>query len=192
MVQTPIFWVLLMMFIFANAAGTMMVSATSPIAQNQIGLSAMDAALGVSLMTLFNMFGRISFGFIYDKLKGWHSLIFVLVMNGLSMIMLTMAHTYIYFIICIALVGFSFGGLLVVFAPMVKIIFGFQYYNRNYGLIFIGYGIGAFIGPKISASFCDMTGSYVMGYIGSALLAAIAIVLVIIAKKMATKMIENQ
>lgn len=192
MVQTPIFWILLMMFIFANAAGTMMVSATSPIAQNQIGLSAMDAALCVSLMTLFNMFGRISFGFIYDKLKGWYSLILVLVMNGLSMIMLTMAHTYIYFIICIALVGFSFGGLLVVFAPMVKIIFGSQYYNRNYGLIFIGYGIGAFIGPKISASFYDMTGSYVMGYIGSALLAAIAIVLVIIAKKMATKMIENQ
>ena len=113
-------------------------------------------------------------------------------MNGLSMIMLTMAQIYISFISCIALVGFSFGGLLVVFAPMVKIIFGFQYYNRNYGLIFIGYGIGAFIGPKISASFCDMTGSYVMGYIGSALLAAIAIVLVIIAKKMATKMIENQ
>ena len=58
MVKTPIFWVLLVMFIFANAAGTMMVSATSPIAQTQIGLSAMDAALCVSLMTLFNMFGR--------------------------------------------------------------------------------------------------------------------------------------
>ena len=53
MVQTPMFWVLLMMFIFANAAGTMMVSATSPIAQNQIGLSAMDAALCVSLINDF-------------------------------------------------------------------------------------------------------------------------------------------
>lgn len=34
MVKTPVFWVMLVMFIFANAAGTMMVSATSPIAQN--------------------------------------------------------------------------------------------------------------------------------------------------------------
>ena len=33
----------------------------------------MDAALCVSLMTLFNMFGRLSFGVIYDKLKGWNS-----------------------------------------------------------------------------------------------------------------------
>lgn len=184
MVKTPIFWVLVVMFIFANAAGTMMVSATSPIAQKQIGLNAMSAALCVSLMTLFNMFGRISFGFIYDKLKGWNSLILVLLINGVSMLMLTMAHSYAYFILCIALVGFSFGGLLVVFAPMVKIIFGSKFYNRNYGLIFIGYGIGAFVGPKISANFFDTTGSYVMGYIGSAILAALAIVLVLVAKKL--------
>lgn len=191
MVKTPIFWILLLMFIFANAAGTMMVSATSPIAQNQIGLSAMDAALCVSLMTLFNMFGRIAFGFIYDKLKGWNSLLLVLVINGISMLMLTIADSYIYFILCIALVGFSFGGLLVVFAPMVKIIFGSKYYNRNYGLIFIGYGIGAFVGPKISASFYDTTGSYVMGYLGSAILAALAIALILIAKKMSDKMLND-
>lgn len=188
MIKTPIFWVLVVMFIFANAAGTMMVSATSPIAQKQIGLNAMSAALCVSLMTLFNMFGRISFGFIYDKLKGWNSLILVLLINGISMLMLTMAHSYAYFILCIALVGFSFGGLLVVFAPMVKIIFGSKFYNRNYGLIFIGYGIGAFVGPKISASFFDATGSYVMGYIGSAILAALAIVLVLVAKKLQKSM----
>ena len=47
---------------------------------------------------------------------------------------------------------------------MVKIIFGSKSYNRNYGLIFIGYGIGAFVGPKISASFFDAVGSYVMDY----------------------------
>lgn len=188
MVKTPTFWVLVVMFIFANAAGTMMVSATSPIAQKQIGLNAMSAALCVSLMALFNMFGRISFGFIYDKLKGWNSLILVLLINGISMLMLTMAHSYAYFILCIALVGFSFGGLLVVFAPMVKIIFGSKFYNRNYGLIFIGYGIGAFVGPKISASFFDATGSYVMGYIGSAILAALAIVLVLVAKKLQKSM----
>lgn len=55
-------------------------------------------------------FGRIAFGFIYDKLKGWNSLLLVLVINGISMLMLTIADSYIYFILCIALVGFSFGG----------------------------------------------------------------------------------
>lgn len=87
--------------------------------------------------------------------------------------------------------AFLFGGLLVVFAPMVKIIFGSKYYNRNYGLIFIGYGIGAFVGPKISASFYDATGSYVMGYLGSAILAALAIALILIAKKMSDKMLND-
>ena len=67
---------------------------------------------------------------------------------------------------------------------MVKIIFGSKFYNRNYGLIFISYDISAFVGPKISTSFFDATGSYVMGYIGSAILAALAIVLVLVAKKL--------
>lgn len=188
MVKTPVFWVMLIMFIFANAAGTMMVSATSPIAQNQIGQSAMTAAMCVSIMTLANMCGRISFGFIYDKLKGWNSLILVLVLNGLSMCMLTVAKNLPYFIVCICLVGFSFGGLLVVFAPIVKTVFGSKFYNRNYGLIFIGYGIGAFVGPKISASFYDSTGSYVAGYLGSAILAAAAVLLVFTAKKLTASM----
>ena len=191
MVKTPVFWVMVVMFIFANAAGTMMVSATSPIAQNQIGQNAMTAAMCVSIMTLANMCGRIGFGFIYDKLKGWNSLMLVLVLNGLSMCMLTVAKTLPYFIACICLVGFSFGGLLVVFAPIVKNVFGSKYYNRNYGLIFIGYGIGAFVGPKISATFYDSTGSYVAGYIGSALLAAAAVVLVFAARKLAAKMQET-
>lgn len=188
MCKTPIFWVLLVMFIFANAAGTMMVSFTSPIAQRQIGQSAMTAALCVSIMTLANMCGRIGFGFIYDKLKGWNSLLLLMVINGASMLMLTQAKSLPYFILCVALVGFSFGGLLVVFAPMVRMIFGSKYYNSNYGLIFIGYGIGAFIGPKISASFYDSTGVYTYGFIGSACLALAAIVLILVAKKMYSKM----
>ena len=142
-------------------------------------------------MTLANMFGRIGFGFIYDKLKGWNSLILVLLINGISMIMLTFANNLPYFIVCICLVGFSFGGLLVVFAPIVKNVFGSKFYNRNYGLIFIGYGIGAFVGPKISAGFYDSTNSYVAGFIGSAVLAAIAIVLVFVAKKLVARMQEK-
>ncbi len=188
MVSTPLFWVMLIIFIFANAAGTMMVSATSPIAQQQIGQSAMTAAMCVSIMTLMNMCGRIGFGFIYDKLKGWNSLILVLLLNAVSMCMLTAAKSLGYFILCISLVGFSFGGLLVVFAPIVKSAFGTKFYNRNYGLIFIGYGIGAFIGPKISASFFDKTGSYTAGYIGSAALALCALLLVFRAKKLKEKM----
>lgn len=188
MVETPVFWIMLLIFIFANAAGTMMVSATSPIAQKQIGQSAMTAAMCVSIMTLANMCGRIGFGFIYDRLKGWNSLILVLVLNALSMCMLTVAESLVYFIICISLVGFSFGGLLVVFAPIVRNVFGSKFYNRNYGLIFIGYGIGAFIGPKLSAGFYDSTGSYVAGYIGSAVLALLAVALVFLLRKMTASM----
>ncbi len=185
MVKTKLFWVMLVMFICANAAGTLMVSATSPIAQTQVGLSTMQASICVSIMTLSNMVGRISFGIIYDKLKGWKSLMLCLTITTIAMLMLTRAYTFAYFVACIVLVGFSFGGLLVVFAPMIRMLFGSKYYNRNYGLCFIGYGIGAFIGPRLSAGFYDMTNEYIVGFISSAILAVVAIALVIIAKKIA-------
>ena len=101
--------------------------------------------------------------------------------------MLTVAKSLPYFIVCICLVGFSFGGLLVVFAPSSRrcLVHVLQPELR---LIFIGYGIGAFVGPKISASFYDSTGSYVAGYLGSAILAAAAVLLVFTAKKLTASM----
>ena len=139
--------------------------------------AAMTAALCVSIMTLSNMCGRIGFGFFCDILKGWKSLILLMVINGSSML-LTQASSLPFFILCVVLVGFSFGGLLVVFAPMVR-------------LIFIGYGIGAFVGPKISAYFYDTTGQYTLGFVGSAILAVASIVLVLVAQKLASKMVRS-
>ena len=52
MVKTPIFWVLLVMFIFANAAGTMMVSATFTNCSN----SNWFISDGCSFMCKFNDF----------------------------------------------------------------------------------------------------------------------------------------
>ena len=42
--------------------------------------------------------------------------------------------------------------------------------------------------PKISASFYDSTGSYVVDYLGSAILAAAAVVLVFAARKLTAAM----
>ena len=103
-------------------------------------------------MTLANMCGRIGFGFILRHFKGLEEPDPVNGHQWSFHVNADTATTLPYFIVCIVLVGFSFGGLLVVFAPMVRMIFGSKFYNRNYGLIFIGYGIGAFVGPKISAT----------------------------------------
>lgn len=191
MLKTPLFWILALMFVLANASGTMMVSFTSPIAQSQIGTSAMTAALCVSIMTFSNLAGRISFGFIFDKVGAWTGLLIVFIMTAVGMLGLIQAGTLTFFVVCVVVIGFSFGGLLVVFAPVVKQIYGSKYYNSNYGLIFIGYGIGAFVGPKIAGYFADTYGVYTYGYIGGAIcaLAAAALTFFLI-KPMSKKQLE--
>ena len=45
MVKTPVFWLTVINVHFSNAAGTMMVSFTSPIAQRQVGWTAMTSCI---------------------------------------------------------------------------------------------------------------------------------------------------
>ena len=59
--------------------------------------------------------------------------------------------TYFYFAIaCIAL---SFGGTITVFPSLVSDFFGINNLTQNYGLIYLGFGIGSLIGLDYRFSF---------------------------------------
>lgn len=178
MLVTPLFYVLLLTLVCASTAGTMMVSSASVIAQEQVGLSVTDAALIVSISTLFNFVGRLSFGVIYDKLGGHKSLLVSLILTIAALLMISVAKTTVFFIICIILLGFTFGGLLVIFPPMTSKSFGAKNLGINYAIVFLGYAGGSFVGPRIASYYRDTTGTFTMAYISAAILTAIGIVLV--------------
>lgn len=55
--------------------------------------------------------------------------------------------------------------------------FGTCDYPRNYGVVFLAYGIGAIVGPQLAAAIKEMSGSYVGVFPYVALLAALGIVI---------------
>lgn len=178
MLATPSFYILLLTLVCASTAGTMMVSSASVISQEQVHLTATMAALIVSISTLANFVGRLSFGVIYDKLGDYKALLVSLVLTIAALIMISMATNTAFFIICIILLGFAFGGLLVVFPPMTSRSFGARNLGLNYAIVFLGYAGGSYVGPKIASYYRDTTGSFTTAYIVSAVLTAIGIVLV--------------
>lgn len=62
MLASPIFYVMLIMLFFGAVLGMMAISQASAIAQNMVGMTAANAALIVSVLALFNTFGRILAG----------------------------------------------------------------------------------------------------------------------------------
>ncbi|ASV69109.1 MULTISPECIES: L-lactate MFS transporter [Cytobacillus] len=178
MLATPLFYLLFLTLVAASTAGTMMVSSASVIAQDQVGLTATVGAVIVSISTLSNFVGRLAFGVIYDKFGSYIALLINLVMTIAALLLLTMATSLVYFTICIIILGFAFGGLLVVFPPLTSQSFGQKNFGMNYAIVFLGYSGGAFVGPRIASYFKETTGSFTTAYIAAAILTAIGIGLV--------------
>ncbi len=68
MLLTPIFYLMIIILTCGAFYGLMCVSLASSLATNMIGMTSSDAAIVVSILALFNTFGRIVAGYISDKI----------------------------------------------------------------------------------------------------------------------------
>lgn len=142
MVKTPRFWVLIVTFACAATAGTLLVGKVASIAAVQLfadPTSAAAVALGgvvVSVNTCANLVGRLSFGQIVDKLGAYKSLLISLVVTIVALVIMSMSFTQSMFFVALALLGFSFGALLVIYPPLTGGAFGTSNIGVNYGIMF--------------------------------------------------------
>ncbi|MGQ5485456.1 hypothetical protein ACIPOR_08440 [Photobacterium damselae subsp. piscicida] len=53
----------------------------------------------------------------------------------------------------VACIAFSFGGTITVFPSLVSDFFGLNNLAKNYGLIYLDFGIGSFVGSIVASVF---------------------------------------
>lgn len=185
MLSSITFYKMLFIFMAVACAGNMMIGVLYSIAQNQIQVSLTTAAMAVSVSTISNFTGRLSFGVIYDKIGAFKSLILSLGITTVAMIAVSLigANMAVPFFVVIAFLGFAFGGPMVVFPPLTGRTFGTKYLGTNYGIIFLGYSLAGFVGPKLATFFNSQFGVYTYGYYAAAILAVLGIFVVLNLKK---------
>ena len=188
MVKTPRFWVLIATFAFAATAGTLLVGKVASIAAVQLfadPTSAAAVALGgvvVSVNTCANLVGRLSFGQIIDKLGAYKSLLISLVVTIVALVIMSMSFTQSMFFVALALLGFSFGALLVIYPPLTGGAFGTSNIGVNYGIMFLGYAASTWISQPITAVLYHAeagSAAYQQSFYGAIVIAAIAVVLTV-------------
>lgn len=157
MLRTPTFWILLALFSAACTSGVMMVSALSPIAQTQLGMSPVRAADMVSVSCLANFAGRVLLGRLCDAWGDIKTLGLIFLLTIGSLCGFGMAHSVPGFLVCVIVLGCAFGGVMVVFPPMTTRLFGVVHSGTNYGILFFGYAVGSLIGPQIAAQTMDLS-----------------------------------
>ena len=188
MVKTPRFWVLIVTFAFAATAGTLLVGKVASIAAVQLfdnPNSAAAVALGglvVTVNTCANLVGRLSFGQIIDRIGSYKSLLASLVITICALVLMSMSFNQALFFVALALLGFSFGALLVIYPPLTGGAFGTTNLGVNYGIMFLGYAASTWISQPITAVLYHAeagNAAYQQSFYGAIAIAAVAVILTV-------------
>jgi MFS family permease len=167
MLKTPVFYVMLFLLTCGAFSGMMIISQASSVAQNMIGMTAVQASLAVSVLALFNAFGRILAGYISDKLGRINTLMIACMMGCIGGFILYGCGTGAagLFYVGLAIVGISFGSFMGVYPGFTADQFGPKNNSVNYGIMFIGFALAGYFGPQIMRGTYASTGAYQKAFI---------------------------
>ena len=165
MVKTMQYWFLLIMYLFINMSGLMVIGHASPISQQIAGLTPLEAGAIVSVLSITNTIGRFLGGAASDKFGAKRVVTVIYVVNTVLLISLSFMTSFILIALGIGGLAICFGAMMGSYPSIVLDYFGPKYYSTNYALIFLAYGIGGIIGPQIAVTSVANTGSYTMSFI---------------------------
>jgi len=164
MLRTPTFWLLWLTYFAGCTAGLQVIMKASPVwqsfffgAQTPPILEAdfqrvtIMGAMAVSILAIFNAFGRILWGKISDSLGRKPTLIVMFVLCGVAMLLLDSLRGYPLYLTGICVVGLCFGGFLALYPAVTADYYGTKHYGINYGWMFSAYGAGGIFGPFLAA-----------------------------------------
>jgi OFA family oxalate/formate antiporter-like MFS transporter len=183
MTRTPQFWMLWFMYVFGSAAGLMVIGNLKPFGIYS-GLAEVVAGAAVGIYALFNGAGRITWGWLSDKLGRSRAMSVNFALQGLMMmVLMSMGSTELKLTIAAAWIGFNYGGIFALFPSAIADYFGSKNLGVNYGFLFTSYGVGGIFGPILGGMIFDKTGSYLWAFVPSGILCLIAAGLAFALKK---------
>jgi OFA family oxalate/formate antiporter-like MFS transporter len=134
----------------ACMGGLMMIGFAKPIAVAR-GL-AETATVGVLAISIFNSFGRLFWGIASDKLGRKKTIVLLLCLTAILSLCVNIARGYMIFVL-IGCIGFAYGGFLSTFPAFTADLFGAKHNATNYGIVLVGFGIGAVVSSYIAGYY---------------------------------------
>ena len=152
--RKPQYWMLAVMFLTACMSGLYVIGVAKDIAQGMVHLDVATAANAVTVISIANLSGRLVLGILSDKMSRIRVITIGQVVSLIGMEALLFAPlNATTFFAAIACVAFNFGGTITVFPSLVSEFFGLNNLAKNYGVIYLGFGIGSICGSLIASLF---------------------------------------
>ncbi|KEA53075.1 membrane protein [Mangrovibacter sp. MFB070] len=152
--RKPQYWMLALMFLTACMSGLYVIGVAKDIAQSLAHLDVMTAANAVTVIAVANLSGRLVMGILSDKVTRIRVITFgqIIALVGMAALLFAPLNAVTFFV-AIACVAFNFGGTITVYPSLVSDFFGLNNLAKNYGVIYLGFGIGSICGSIIASLF---------------------------------------
>lgn len=153
--KTRGFWAVWLAWVFVGAAGISMVSQGGNFATS----IALPSVVVITAFNLTNGIGRIVAGSLSDFIGRNATGCVAFVMGAVGYVLLPFCHNPVLVAVLAAFVGFAFGTLFAISAPLVSDLFGLKHYSTIFSLVFVAYGfISAIVGPALVGLLLELTG----------------------------------
>jgi OFA family oxalate/formate antiporter-like MFS transporter len=154
MLRSPVFWLLYVMFVLVSASGLMVAAQIALIAKDY-GVAQTVVLFGATTLivsgvidNLANGGARPFFGWVSDQIGREYTMAIAFSGGGLAYWLLGTAGTTPWtFIICAALIFFTWGEIFSLFPSTCTDMFGPKYATTNTSLLYTAKGLSAFAVP---------------------------------------------
>ncbi|MBJ3814286.1 MFS transporter [Shimwellia pseudoproteus] len=152
--RKPQYWMLAVMFLTACMSGLYVIGVAKDIAQSMAHLDVATAANAVTVISIANLGGRLVLGILSDKMARIRVITIgqIICLVGMAALLFAPLNAWTFFA-AIGCVAFNFGGTITVYPSLVSDFFGLNNLAKNYGVIYLGFGIGSICGSIIASLF---------------------------------------
>ena len=157
-IRTLPYWLLSLMFFIDCMVGLYIIGVASNLGSALLNMSAAEAATVMGVLS--------------DRLPRIRLITFDQCLSLVAIILLTVIPiTQVTFFAAVALIAFSFGGTLTIYPSLISDFFGIRNLAKNYGLLYLGFGLGSLFGYAAAFIFGSYTVTFTM--MGALLIVAI-------------------
>jgi OFA family oxalate/formate antiporter-like MFS transporter len=155
--RTSSFWFLWMTWALQGAAGIAMVTLSTTFGLSR-GFALESAIIILTAFNLANGLSRLITGYLSDIIGRTPTMSFAFFAAAAAYLCLPFMSGLADLAILAAIIGFAFGALFAVSAPLALDCFGVKHFGSIFGLVFTAYGfVAGFIGPSVSGYVLDAT-----------------------------------
>jgi MFS transporter, OFA family, oxalate/formate antiporter len=175
MLRTPQFYAMYVAFVLMSTGGLLVTANAGPISKSW-GLSAAALTLAATLSPLANGASRIFWGAVSDRLGRENTMVgaFVLQAIFLYMVVAVGQQSAVWFAFTLVMVYFTWGEIYSLFPATSADYFGTRHATSNYAVLYTAKGTASIMGGWVAALLYERSGSWAMGFYGSAVMALVA------------------